>query len=435
LDKPIQNKSFLKPLLTGLMLVILIIPLWSFVYNGFICVWDYKGVDFPIFYAASVRLANGEPLYKEGIGELDAAGHLIRGWGGYIYPPFFAQILSPFLSLNLMPAKQTFNLLGVGLVFGLMLFCFPGRLVWQVWVPVCLGLLSVWGPTLEALRFGQSDLLILSFLFGCFYCLVAAQKVEGAMQRKWKLLGGVFLGMSVMIKLTPVVMLPFFLVVGAWEVLAGSLLAMAGLFVLTGWDLNGQYFLQVFPTLLDFPEGDLFVSLNRVMADRLVNSFPDLVSRAWANSLGQMINAVAYLLILGWVWTIRKKLTPERVLLLAVFIPPLLLGEMYYHYTPLLLTVVWLGSEWLKRAIRCIQQDSWTWQVGVITGLFGLGVLANATYLELHKEFSRMLFQYLGVNPKEMIVLGTLLLFGLTCWLIREDPGESQDRGVKKVEV
>lgn len=65
-----------------------------------------SSTDFDTYYFAAKRIIGGEPLYKE-----------ISGLSPYIYPPFFACLLTPAAIIGLIPAAFLWYLLNIFLIF------------------------------------------------------------------------------------------------------------------------------------------------------------------------------------------------------------------------------------------------------------------------------------------------------------------------------
>lgn len=243
------------------------------------------GTDLTSYYTAGYLLRTGQSanLYDTAPGDTILGDATSGAWRAaadslgivrqhyYIYPPFFAMLAVP---LSLVPF-QTARLgwLGVDLLLlGLTVWLY---LVWRradrtppkrlelALIAVTLGLEFL--PLIWALAIGQTSLLILALLAAAILCAKQEREVTG----------GLLLGIATAIKLTPVLLLLYFLVRGRrrlalWGIASAvfcTLLAAVAL----GPELTQRFFTVVAPSM----SGGTAYFLNQSLAgffDRLVGS-------------------------------------------------------------------------------------------------------------------------------------------------------------------
>jgi hypothetical protein len=158
-------------------------------------------IDFPVYYEAGQSLINGRSdLYSSDF----ARGRLMD----YRYPPFF---LIAFYPLWLLPYSVSaflwhiFSVLEIiACVFFLHRLSKPSPEVWMI------ALLSAAQYFVMALHYGNAHLLAVFLLFACFYFI--AKKKDS--------LAALMIALSITIKLTPILMLPFFAIRRQWKFLA-----------------------------------------------------------------------------------------------------------------------------------------------------------------------------------------------------------------------
>lgn len=150
----------------------------------------HKMNDFKVTYRAASRLLNGGNLYNW------EDGHYV-----YKYSPFFALLVAPFGLIPFSYAKILWMALMCASLFGVvrmgkylvMGHRSPPRFFYF------LSLLLIAKFLLREIELGQTDFLQLLFILSLFVFL----------EKEKEFLGGLFLALSVIIKLTPLIVVPY----------------------------------------------------------------------------------------------------------------------------------------------------------------------------------------------------------------------------------
>jgi len=161
-------------------------------------------IDFPVYYAAGQSLISGRAdLYSPDF----ALGPVMD----YRYPPFFLVALMPLWFLPYTLAAYVWYLLSVLEIIGCVLIVvrvFPSfRESWILWVVVALGVIQYF---VMALHYGNAHLLATFLLFASLYYVLQAKDLPAA----------VLMALAITIKLTPVLVLPYFVLKRRWTFVA-----------------------------------------------------------------------------------------------------------------------------------------------------------------------------------------------------------------------
>lgn len=194
--------------------------------SGFIFIG--KLIDFPVYYAAGRSLLSGRiDLYAPDF----ALGPVMD----YRYPPFFLFIFTPLWLLPYKLAAYIWYLLSAlqiaGCVWILQRFAPPRK------SSRLIGLITVLATAqyfVMILHYGNAHLLVVSLMFAAFYC-VAQQKDQTA---------ALAIALSITIKLTPILVLPYLAVKQKWRLLGLIAVWVVVLNILPaayfGWTKNAQ---------------------------------------------------------------------------------------------------------------------------------------------------------------------------------------------------
>ena len=168
-------------------------------------------IDFPVYYAAGQSLLSGRTdLYAPDF----ALGRVMD----YRYPPFFIVALAPLWLLPYSLAAYIWYLLSVLQIFGCVLIVsrvFPSlREQKIIWVLIAL---ATTGYFVMVLHYGNAHLLATFLIFVALYLFL--HRREGV--------GGLFLALSITIKITPVLLLPYFALKKRWKLLGATLVFLA----------------------------------------------------------------------------------------------------------------------------------------------------------------------------------------------------------------
>jgi hypothetical protein len=161
-------------------------------------------IDFPVYYAAGQSLISGRTdLYSSDF----AVGRVMD----YRYPPFFLVALTPLWFLPYTLAAYIWYLLSVLEIIGCVLIVvrvFPSfRESWISWVVVALGVIQYF---VMALHYGNAHLLATFLLFASLYYVLQQKDLAAA----------ALMALAITIKLTPVLLLPYFVLRRRWTLLA-----------------------------------------------------------------------------------------------------------------------------------------------------------------------------------------------------------------------
>ncbi len=151
-------------------------------------------IDFPVYYAAGRSLLSGRSdLYAPDF----AAGRVMD----YRYPPFFLLALAPLWLMPYAVAAYIWFLLEVSQIVGCVVVLQrvhgAARLTWKVWLISALCLAQYY---VMILHYGNAHLMAVFLLFAAFYL---------AFKNK-NLLAAAAMSLAITIKLTPVLLLAYF---------------------------------------------------------------------------------------------------------------------------------------------------------------------------------------------------------------------------------
>ena len=277
------------------------------------------GIDFAVYYVAGrVALGEGEGrlYYPETMGSADASSSLfsisvpdgtpwqqVASQHGYpntlkfTYPPLFALFFSPLshlpARLSLFIWRQVMTVLGLVSV-ALILRMMDVRLSAHVVVPAMIGAMCFY-PVQRQLALGQVGALVL-----CFWTLGAwlvARSRPG-----WS---GAAFALATLIKVTPVIVVPFFLWRRQWRWLIGygaALVVLLGISIgWFGWESHVIYFTQMMPEIARWAASPVNKSITGLIlgvfhTDRLYDPgwMSDAPLSEWGMALGKTLSLGLY---------------------------------------------------------------------------------------------------------------------------------------------
>ncbi len=167
-------------------------------------------VDFPVYYAAGRSLVSGRAdLYSPDF----ALGRVMD----YRYPPFFLIALFPLWLLPYSIAAYIWYLLSMIQIIGCVVIV---RRSFQVsklmWLAVALAATQHF---VMALHYGNAQLLAVFLLFASLYFAIRKKNIAAA----------ILMALAITIKLTPVLLLPYFALKKRWTMLAGVVVFLAAI--------------------------------------------------------------------------------------------------------------------------------------------------------------------------------------------------------------
>jgi Glycosyltransferase family 87 len=153
--------------------------------------------DFKAYYIAARLMARGEDIYdvQRQTHEMDALG-LPRDGTLYIYPSALAVVLMPLTNLALPDAAGMWNLMNLVLIGATLILVSEAldlRRVLKAHFPWLIILFCIAAPTIQSLRIGQANILVLFLLALAFHALKHDHQSRG----------GLALGAATLIKVFP----------------------------------------------------------------------------------------------------------------------------------------------------------------------------------------------------------------------------------------
>lgn len=223
----------------GLLVLVITAAFW-FASQALDIVRTSGFTDFDILFHSAQRLAAGHSPYLRGL--------LNAPFGGYYkFPPLVDQLLAPLTQFDWLPLARAYAV--AGLMFYLAAFLLLARIQKFDWLSVPMLLLAlaflVFQPALDTLNGPQHEFLILLLFSIAYWGLLRAPRGEWA--------AGVALAIPILIKLYPILIVPYFLLRRAWRALAALFATLVGLTLLSGeiggWDLQRQFWFVILPSL------------------------------------------------------------------------------------------------------------------------------------------------------------------------------------------
>ncbi|MBS0349978.1 MAG: DUF2029 domain-containing protein [Proteobacteria bacterium] len=224
MQKLLINKH-LRSSFFGLLIFILISYIIFEFYKRFITVYHF---DFDCFYYSAKALSLGRDIYQSS--------------PCYIYPPFFAFLLTPISHFNQKSAEAIWMMINIFLIFinlffGFKIVSYAFQIKYRRWQVMAVFLLAIL-LTFQSLRWeiidGQTDLLSLALITFSLYYL----------QRK-PMLSGALLGITAIIKYQSFLFAPLLLFRAQWKaffgLLIGLLIAVFVPALKIGWRNNLNY--------------------------------------------------------------------------------------------------------------------------------------------------------------------------------------------------
>ena len=168
-------------------------------------------IDFPVYYAAGQSLLSGRTdLYSSDF----ALGRVMD----YRYLPFFLILFIPLWLVPYSTSAYIWYLLSALEIIGCVIVIrrvFPSIAVsWKMMLLVALSTIQYF---VMAVHYGNVHLLAIAVLFGAFYFVMSGKDVTA----------GMLMAFSITLKLTPVLLLPYFALKRRWK-----MLLMVGIFLI-----------------------------------------------------------------------------------------------------------------------------------------------------------------------------------------------------------
>lgn len=310
----------------------------------------------------------------------------------FVYPPF---VLLFFLPLSFLPFI-TAEYLWTGISFlclflSLMLLGkMKGKAIsWTGFVLLASIVCITYFPLKFSLGMGQINILVLLCLVSSIYFL----------QKKNQNLAGVFLGMSLLLKLFPVLLLFYFLIKKQFRIFLITLLTVVGGIIITmlvfGTQIHGYFFHTVLPDLLGSWKGDYY---NQSLAGVLMRQIPDVFLRV---ILLRIFSIILALITLGVIVYNKKKNMQTLEIGFLITVSLLVNTFSWQHH------FVWLLIPFFF-VFTYIKEQYLSWRYFVLLGISFTLVAVNIP----HPNTVPILFF------QSHVFFGALFLWILTLWLL-----------------
>jgi alpha-1,2-mannosyltransferase len=264
------------------------------------------------------------------------------------YPPFSFIFFVPFLVFPFLIAAKILTFLSIAALFASIILIFKTvrlRIKSYLFLLIC-GLSFYYFPTRFTLGMGQINLIILLFITAFLYFL----------DKKQKILSGLFLSLSIAIKLFPVLLLPYLLIKRQYKILLSACLAILIFiflsFIFIPKEINNYFYLKIFPTFFNvFP------------TDYYNQSITGVVGRGVADTSSRVILKTVFVLIflIATFWVLIKSKIKNINLETGYIICASLLINAFswqHHFVwlflPLIFTLLFLIKKSAKRLLFII---------------------------------------------------------------------------------
>ena len=324
--------------------------------------WDMS--DFAINYAAATVLREGGDIYD--VDALRAAHEARIGPSGDLFKGLFvtynnlpttAVLFWPLAVLPFEPAKWVFTLLNNALyllALGLLLRALQARPIAIVW-SAAVGLLILFYPLRQSFGLGQMNGLLVFLLAGA---LIATVQRRDA-------LAGASIVLAAALKISPIVLLIFFMVQRRYRAVVGAAVAGVVIFVVTlltvGSSTVQRFITEVLPAVgrgsAALPNQSVLGAIYRFSVPASSWSMATAVADYPIPRLIWIIAAAGILIVTG-MWVARARLTTRThtaVALSGLLVAGLLAGSLTWDHYLLWLSVAvcavsvdWFSTPWLR---------------------------------------------------------------------------------------
>ncbi len=400
---------------------------FTIVYGGYrlarSLVSPMQGFDFSQYYVTGRLLLQGEPerIYEQNETYQATARQVgVRGefWGGgNAYPPFMAVFSIPFAYLSYSGARLLFFFLSLAAMAGAIPLLFANRpprrrreLIGLGWC----GLFVFW-PTFFTLNHGQIN----GFLF--LFCSLGLYFIR----KQCPLRAGFFIAAAAVIKIFPLVLLPLFLLKRQYRLIGATLICMALLTALTlplcGLEAYQAFFQEVLPR--NFSAGSELRNQGFVgFLEKLLTDNGHVASLGdFPNEAKWIARACSVLVLAATVFITRRRKEVESYRYeleygLYFVVALLVLAKSYEHYGLFLLFAYFTVAD-----VLTVRRSGGVVPLGVAAVSFCLWSFV----MTWHYEYATLPAGNAAMNLLASAkFFGTLMLFSVTIWLLRnkKDP-------------
>lgn len=325
-----------------------------------------RGFDFSAYYIAGKLVSEGStqslyqlPLFADGRMNLNTEDPASSAWHAdavryhvpfaapFLYPPFFAVLMKPFVHLSFASAYVAWNMVTTLLVVGAVLLSLSvGGVEIHGKLALILGVgLFSYFPLLISQICGQIGGLIL-FLFAAGVWLLSKN-------RPW--LSALCFAVATLIKLTPALAVPVLIFHRRWKWLMAYAAWMLSLLIFSvwqaGWSMHQQFWHEVMPSIsCGAPvctNSSIVAYVQELFLGHVpVPQSPPLTIPPYACAVSRYVAFAVYCLMLIRFYLRRRDGLPTRdlviMVLLGIVVSPI---SWWHHYTIGLLPFIYL---WCK---------------------------------------------------------------------------------------
>ncbi|MBD3266838.1 DUF2029 domain-containing protein [bacterium] len=372
--------------------------------------------DFATYYAASLAMQQDKPFHNQGDWPMVQENPLanIKVFPEeeppplylYVYPPFLAWLLIPLTKLDYTTAERFWNYGNIS-VYLLTVFLFLRFLARKKWLSrfeIFLATLFalLWSPAAFTIWGGQISLWILFFLV--LHILLFKKNRECA--------SGVALGLSILIKVSPLMFLGLWILQRKWKLTAACLFTIGMGIFLSGWQETMHFFSAIFPHMSLGENHPVNITLMGAFLTQAIGYPWAWLSEAQYQSIFVPHTVIRLGLLLGWItvyWGTWKQKTQAAtwlhysiIVISMLFLTPV---ARLYDFVYLYPALVWAYVEWKK--------DKTTWLLA--STLFLITVFTLNLGEILHAIASGFISPNI-IDKTNVFAVAWLWV----CWLIRQ---------------
>lgn len=327
------------------------------------------------YYALNATISGENPYNSTTLTRLAKADKRPGVVHPFFYPPPYLLSMAWATPMALQPAHQVFYWLGSLFLLSVLLA------LWK-WLP-CWGLFGASGlvllfytPIVDTLRMGQANLLVLALVVWG----VLLVEFEGANKRRW--LGGGLVGLACMLKMSPALLVFWWMVRREWRpVIAAGLAAIgSSLLVLPLVDFSTQlyFYAEVLPSFTSGGYHGLTVPINIPMNHSILNfcmqitsGFQGMTRNTEATALASNLARALSLSTLLCLFVLLRRPKPDavsRANAASAFVVLMVLAPAFtyeHHLVFLIFPVLSVAAALSERRLH------WLW-AGVLIALFAV---------------------------------------------------------------
>ncbi|OGG12937.1 hypothetical protein A2773_01880 [Candidatus Gottesmanbacteria bacterium RIFCSPHIGHO2_01_FULL_39_10] len=313
--------------------------------------------DFSVYYSAvKVALSGGNPYSND-----------LSLFAPFMYPPQILFIFIPFLYIPYIVAEKLWLFMSFVFLFLSLIFLFKinkQKLLTPQSIFLC-SLVFLSFPLKFTLGMGQINVMILLFSVLFIYFL----------HKDKDYIAGILLGLSISLKLFPVLLLPYLLLIRKWKILLSALTTLITITVLTlfafGHEMLLEFWYKVLPALGSPWDGGYYNQALSGTITKLTGS---------PNQLFQFIVSSILIIISAWVILSKKKKTHSMISMdigMIITLSLLINNFSWQHH------FVWLLIPFLT-IFYYLKKNKYQWHYYVLLGISSFLVSINLRFPSLY---------------------------------------------------